>query len=391
MDFEFSPDELAFREEAAKFIAKKVAKPGVLSLGADGTRYIDTPARREFMKDLADAGYLGVSWDQEYGGRGLPPVYDYLLNEELALQGAPSTGKGVGIIGRSIITLGTAEQKAYFLPKILNADIEWAIGYTEPDSGSDLASMKLRAVKEDGGWRINGQKRFTTSAHFADWYFLAARTGTGERKHDGITLFLLRMDAPGIEINGLTCIDGERTNEVFLDDVFVPDDQVLGEVGKGFYYMSAALDYERHVLFPWGYLKRMYDVFIEWARTATIDGEPVYNDPDTRAAIAKLSIDLELARLLSISVVATDDPEQANVGSAMNKIAASEFYQEQADTALDLMGAGSWLQRDSEGAVGEGLFERLYRSGVLQSVGAGTNEIQRNIIARRGLKLPNPV
>jgi len=390
MDFDYTPEEKAFRKEVAEVVRAGVAKPGVLSDGM-GVRYVDTPERRGFIKELADAGYLGVSWGTEYGGQGKSTIYDYLLNEELALQAAPTSGKGVGIIGRSIQRRGTDEQKAFFLPQILRGEIEWAIGYTEPDSGSDLASMKLRATKDGDGWRLNGQKRFTTSAHFADWYFLAARTGTGEKKHQGITLFLLRMDTPGLEVHGLECMNGERTNEVFFDDVYVPDDQVLGEVGQGFYYMSQALDFERHILFPWGQLQRMYDRLLDWVREATIDGEPVRDDPRIREAVAKLSIELELARLLSVNVVVTDDPDLANVGSAMNKIAASELYQELSNTALDLIGSGAWLVEDAEEAVAGGVFQRNLRTGVIQAVGAGANEIQRNIIARRGLKLPNPI
>src|SRR5690606_17495066 len=183
MEFEFLPEELAWAEQAQAYVRQCAAKPGVQVKGAEATRYIDSPERRQFMKDLSAGGYLGLSWPVELGGQGLSSRYDYLLNEICAYENAPAVGKGIGIIGRSMAKHGTPEQKAYFLPKILNAEIEWAIGCSEPDAGSGLASLKIKAVRDGDGWRINGQKRFTTSAHSGDWYCLATRTDASGPKH----------------------------------------------------------------------------------------------------------------------------------------------------------------------------------------------------------------
>ncbi|MDY0012022.1 MAG: acyl-CoA dehydrogenase family protein [Rhodocyclaceae bacterium] len=390
MDFEFTKEEQAFRAEAAAFIAEHAATPGVRHDNNYGTRYVDTAPRRQFMKELAKKGYLGMCWPKEYGGRGMSEVYDYLLNEELAVQGLASTGKGVGTIGRTFILRGTDEQKKKFLPQILKGEIEWAIGYTEPDSGSDLASLKLKAVREEGGWRINGQKRFTSSAHFADWYFFAARTSSDGPKHQGVTLFILEMNAPGLTVNPMMCMDGERTNEVFFDDVFVPDNQVLGELGKGFQYISQALDFERHIMLSFGIFQRMYNLYLDWVKTATRDGKPVSKDPAVRKTLARLTMKLEMGRLLNLKVVATKDPQQASITSAMNKLYLSEFAHAVSNGALDTMGPGSWLALGDPDAPADGVFEQIRRTAILLTVGGGTSEIQRNIIARRGLGLPNP-
>lgn len=388
MDFEFSPEQQAWGDRARAYVRECAAKPGVQIKGADGTRFVDTPEKRGFMTDLAKGGYLGVSWPKEVGGLGMSHHYDYLLNEACALENAPAVGKGIGIIGRSIAKHGSPEQKAFFLPKILNAEIEWAIGYSEPDAGSDLASLKIKAVRDGDGWRISGQKRFTTSAHFGDWYYLATRTDASGPKHKGITMFLIDLaTTPGITIIPMHCINGERTNEVFLDDVWVHDSQRFGDEGEGFRIISEALDFERHTLFPHGVQQRIYDKFLEWVRTTTRDGEPVRNDPIVRNAVAKLSVLVETAQLHSQSVLVLEGYEAA-VAAAMNKTVGSELFQHMHNVISEVIGPLTMLRTDAEGELCDGLFELIHRAGVILTVGAGTNEIQRNIAAERVLGLP---
>ena len=225
MDFDFTPEQREFLAEVEAFLDEHATDPDV----ADPTRenmaqIVDTPERRAFMKKMADRGWFGITWPEEYGGKDGDGVYEYLLNEALARRGAPQIGKGVGIVGKTILRHGSDKLKKEFLPKILNAEIEFAVGYSEPNAGSDAASMKLKAVHDDenGGWRLTGQKIWTTSAHFADWYWVGARTHPELPKHAGITLFLVPMDHPGLTIKEIWTMGDERTNEVFFDDVFVP-------------------------------------------------------------------------------------------------------------------------------------------------------------------------
>src|SRR5207249_42613 len=249
MDFEFSPEQRAFADEVERYLDEH-DDPEVFDLTRENmAQIVDTPKRRQFMSELGERGWLGITWPKEWGGQDDDGVYEYLLNERLAGRGGPQIGKGVGIIGKTILRHGSEKMKKEFLPKILRNEIEFAVGYSEPDAGSDAASMKLKATRDGEGWRLNGQKTWTTSAHFAEWYWVGARTDPSS-KHQGITLFLVPLDQPGITINPIWTMGDERTNDVFFDDVFVPDDYVVGEVNKGFRSISEAWDLERFTRSP---------------------------------------------------------------------------------------------------------------------------------------------
>ena len=219
MEFELGPEERAFEAEVEAFL-REHASPDVMDACPEQlSQTVDSPAKRAFMGKLAARGWLGMSWPRTYGGQERPGIYDYILTEALSRHGAPQPGKGVGIVGKTIIRHGSERMKREFLPRIMRGEIEFAIGYSEPGAGSDAANMQLRATKVDGGWRLDGQKIWTTSAHFADWYWLGARTTPDAPKHKGITLFLIAMDTPGMTIRPTWTIGDERTNEVFFDGV----------------------------------------------------------------------------------------------------------------------------------------------------------------------------
>ena len=192
MDFEFSAEELAFAAELEAFLDLH-ATPDVADANPEQlSQTVDTPAKRAFMRKLAARGWLGMSWPKAYGGQEKSGIYDFLLTEALSRRGCPQPGKGIGIVGKTLIRHGSEKMKREFLPKIVRGEIEFAIGYSEPQAGSDAANMQLRAQKVEGGWRLDGHKIWTTSAHFADWYWVGARTDATS-KHRGITLFLVDM------------------------------------------------------------------------------------------------------------------------------------------------------------------------------------------------------
>src|SRR5665213_3276249 len=245
MDFEFTPEQIEFVAEVEAFLDAN-DDPEVFDVTRENmAQIVDTPLRRKFMAKLGEQGWLGITWPKDVGGSEGEGVYEYLLNEALAARGGPQIGKGVGIIGKTIISHGSERLKHEFLPKILNNEVEFAVGYSEPNAGSDAAAMQLKATRDGDGWRLNGQKTWTTSAHFADWYWVGARTDPDAPKHYGITLFLVPMNHPNITVKGIWTMGDERTNEVYLDDVFVPDDYVVGELNKGFQYISEALEIAR--------------------------------------------------------------------------------------------------------------------------------------------------
>lgn len=389
MDFEFSDEQQAFVKEVEAFLDAH-DDPEIFDVTRENmAQIVDTPKRRAFMAEVGEQGWLGITWPEEYGGQDGEGVYEYLLNEQLAGRGGPQIGKGVGIIGKTLIHHGSDKLKAEFLPKILRNEVEFAVGYSEPDAGSDAASMKLKATKDGDGWRLNGQKVWTTSAHFAEWYWLGARTDPDD-KHGGITLFLVPLDQPGITIKGMWTMGDERTNEVFIDDVFVHDDYVVGEVGKGFQYISQALDLERFTMFTFSPIKQRLDLLVEYVRTTVRDGVPLKDDPVIRRRIARLVADAETARVLGLRFVAASMKGGAppTTHASQYKLFATELSVRLANEAMDIAGPGSALRVHTEEAPMKGRSESTYRYTVIDTIGGGTSEVQKNIIARRKLGLP---
>jgi alkylation response protein AidB-like acyl-CoA dehydrogenase len=391
LDFDLGPAEKAFERELVAFLESE-RSPDVMDPNPEQlSQTVETPAKRAFMRKLAERGWLGMSWPAEYGGKELSGLYDFVLTEALARFGAPQPGKGVGIVGKTIIRNGNDRLKAEFLPKIIRGEIEFAIGYSEPQAGSDAANIQLRADRDDvrGGWVLNGQKVWTTSAHFADWYWVGVRTDPEVRKHKGISLVLVPMDHPGLTIHPTWTIGDERTNEVFFDDVFVPDDYVVGEVNRGWTYICEALDLERFAMMPVGPLEMKVQALVDCVREAARDGKPLRDDPGVRATIARLCTDLEVSRMLQRRVIAEAlKGGIPTVQSSQYKLFMNEAGQRVADAALDMLGPEAQLRPGEDGAAIAGRFERSYRYTVVDTIGGGASEIQKNIIAGRGLGLP---
>ena len=390
MDFELSPEQVAFREEVERFLDEH-DDPEVFDVTRENmAQIVDTPKKREFMRKVGERGWLGITWPKEWGGQESDGVYEYLLNEALARRGGPQIGKGVGIIGKTILAHGNDRLKREFLPKILRNEVEFAVGYSEPDAGSDAASMKLRAIRDGDGWRLNGQKTWTTSAHFAEWYWVGARTDPDAPKHSGITLFLVPLDQPGITINPIWTMGDERTNDVFFDEVWVSDDYVVGEVNRGFQYISEALDLERFTMFTFSPIEQRMDVLREYVATETRDDQPLADDPVVRHDVARLATDCEVARVLGLRFVAKSMKGGAppTTEASEYKLFATELSKRLANASMDIGGPGSQLRVKTEDAPMAGRAESTYRYTVIDTIGGGASEIQKNIIARRKLGLP---
>ena len=391
MDFEFSEQQKAFKAEVEKFLDAN-ERPGVMDPSRENmAQLVDTPERRAFMKKIGERGWLGMTWPKEYGGSEGEGVYEYILNESLARRGAPQIGKGVGIIGKTIIRHGSEKLKREFLPKILRNEVEFAIGYSEPQAGSDAANMQLKATREGDGWRLNGQKIYTTSAHFAQWYWVGARTDPDAPKHHGISLFLLPMDSPGLTVHPMPTI-GEReiTNSVFFDNVWVHDDYRVGELNKGFQYISEALDLERFTMFTFSPIERRVEILCNYVATEERDGKPLREDPVIRKRIAQLVTQTEVARVLGLRFVAKSMKGGAppTVEASSYKLFATTMSQRVANEAMDIGGPASQLRVGMEDAPMQGRADSSYRCTVVETIGGGSSEIQKNIIGRRKLGLP---
>src|SRR3982075_3248840 len=375
MNFDFSPEQLDFAAEVERFLDDH-DDPDVFDVTRENmAQIVDTPKRREFMATLGEKGWLGITWPKEWGGQEGDGVYESLLNEAEAGRGGPQIGKGVGIIGKTILAHGSEKLKQEFLPKILRHDIDFAVGYSEPDAGSDAASMKLKATRDGEGWRLNGQKTWTTSAHFAEWYWVGARTDP-ESKHQGITLFLVPLDHPGITINGIWTMGDERTNDVFFDDVWVSDDYVVGELNRGFQYISEALDLERFTMFTFSPIQQRLDLLCDYVRTETKDGRPLREDPVIRQRIANLVTQGEVARVLGLRFVAKSMKAENVPGtppptleSSQYKLFATEFSRRLADASMDIAGPSTQLRVKTDTAPMQGRAESTYRYTVIDTIG----------------------
>jgi 3-oxocholest-4-en-26-oyl-CoA dehydrogenase alpha subunit len=395
VNFEFTQAENEFVAEVTKFLEENY-DPEVMDPSRENmSQLVDTPKRRAFMKKIAARGWLGMTWPKEYGGAGGEGVYEFLLNERLASVGAPQIGKGVGIIGKTLIRHGTDKLKQEFLPKILKDEIQFAIGYSEPQAGSDAANMQLKATRDGDGWRLNGSKIFTTSAHFAEWLWLGARTDPKAKKHNGITLFLVPMNSPGITRTPMPTI-GEReiTNAVFFDDVFISDEYRVGELNRGFQYISEALDLERFTMFTFSPIEERTKLLCKYVATETQDGKPLREDPVVRQKIAQVVTQTEVARVLGLRFVAkaikseTTGGAPPTIEASTYKLFATTQSQRVANASMDIGGPGSQIRVGDPQAPMNGRADTSYRCTVVETIGGGSSEVQKNIIARRKLGLP---
>ncbi|MFN8624431.1 MAG: acyl-CoA dehydrogenase family protein [Candidatus Binatia bacterium] len=389
MNFEFSAKEKSFLQDVEKFL-DRYDTPDVMDVTRENmAQLVDTAPRKAFLSKCAEQGWFGMGWPKEYGGSEQEGVYEFLLNESLARRGAPQIGKGVGIVGKTIIRHGNEKLKKEFLPKILRNEIQFAIGYTEPSAGSDSAAMKLKATRDGDGWRLNGQKIFSTSAHFADWYWVGARTDP-TNKHRGITLFLLNMDTPGLTVQPMPTIGDETTNSVFFDNVYVSDDYRVGELNRGFQYISEALDLERFTMFAFAPSEERMEELCNYVATETRDGTPLREDPVVRQRIAQLVTQTEVARMLCLRFVAKSMKGGAapTTDASQYKLYTTELSKRLADAALDIASPGAQLRVQEAEAPMRGRAESTYRCAVNYTIGAGSSEVQKNIIAKRKLGLP---
>ena len=392
MDFRFTPEQDEWRDDVRSTIESLIT--------AELREEMETaddigpgPAQKQFMRSLGSRGLLGISWPEEYGGLGRSLMDQYIFSEEIGRFGSFYTnGTATHMVGPTIMNVGTDEQREEWLPKMLSGEVECALGYTEPGAGTDLAGLQTRAVVDGDDYVINGQKMFTSAGHFSSHVWLLARTDTEARKHRGLSVFLVPMDSEGVSVRPLWRMDSGRTNEVFFDNVRVPRQNLIGEPNRGWYHVAMALDFERVSIGSryTGLLRRM-DRLINFANEHESDGRPLSRDPHVRTRFAELGMKLEVVRLFSYRTAwMIDQGIVPNYESSALKIVATDLIQEVADFGLELLGMYGQLTKSSPYTLLDGEMEQAYRSGIFLRFGGGANEVQRDIIARRGLGMPRP-
>ena len=333
-----------------------------------------------------------MGFPEEYGGTKKPMLLaQYILNQELEKASAPIVGKNIGVIANTILHHGSEELKQEFLPRIFRNEAQWALVYTEPDAGTDLASLQCKAVLDGDEFVINGQKRFITSAHFADYFWTAVRTDPDAPKHKGISLVIIDKDTPGITITPMYCVGSagaERTNEVFFDDVRVPHGRLVGEMNRGWYYMMEALDYERFTIISFTPTVKRFERLAEWVRQTHVNGKRLSDDPVVRRKIAHMAVLVEVGKMLELRCICAAVKSVPNVEASMNKAWGGIVWSEMTDLALDLMGPYGYLWRGSEHApMGGEMVDQYLMAGHARVAAAGV-DVAKGIIAKRLLGLP---
>ncbi|PIX22020.1 MAG: acyl-CoA dehydrogenase [Deltaproteobacteria bacterium CG_4_8_14_3_um_filter_43_13] len=382
MDFRFSPEEERFREEVRQFLDTEVTDEMIEEVER-GTEIGIGPHCWELMRRMGKRRWLAPAFPEEYGGMGATRWQQFVLSDEMTYHRAyPLHLCGVGIVGPTLLQYGSEEQKQKYMPPIARGEIEFALGYTEPEAGSDLANLQVKAEKKRDFYVVNGQKVFNTGCHFSQYVWLAARTDPSASKHKGISLLIVDMKTPGITVRPLWVMDGERSNEVFYDDVKVPAGNLVGEENRGFYYILTALAHERS--FPVGNLRRTFEDFVDYVKE-----EGLGKDPLVQQSIAQLATELQALCLLCYRVTWLIQRDTSPHWEApMVKVYMTEFMGRFSDTAMEIMGPYGQLQAGSKWVPLKGRIEKLYRHAARRNISAGTSEIQRNTIATVGLKLP---
>jgi alkylation response protein AidB-like acyl-CoA dehydrogenase len=379
MDFSFAPEDEAFRQEIRSFLNAELRDRPSGDSRQNWDFYIS------FIKKLAAKGWLTLAWPEEWGGLGASHMQQLVYNEEVAYNDAPANYMGADRVGPTIMIYGTDEQKQRFLPPIVRGEATWCQGFSESGSGSDLASLQTRAVQDGDDFVINGSKVWTSYAHYADWIILLARTDPDAPKHKGISYFLVDMHTPGITVRPLVDMLGRHQfNEVFFDNVRVPRDALLGELNRGWYVATATLDFERSGIQRVIGSYKTYQQLADYAREAKLTKNTL-----VRAKLAELKIEFEVGRLLSYRVAWMQAHQIVpNYEASVSKMYGSELAQRLANAGMQIMGLAGQLAPDSKYAPLRGSFETLYLAAAALTVAAGTSEVQRNIIAGRGLGLP---
>ncbi|HEX5095319.1 MAG TPA: acyl-CoA dehydrogenase family protein [Acidimicrobiia bacterium] len=349
------------------------------------------PASKATWKQMASDGWSGVGWPKEWGGRGLTPIEQFVFFDESMRAGAPVPMLTINSVAPTIMRYGSAEQKQFYVPKILAGEIHFAIGYTEPDAGTDLASLKTRAVRDGDEYVINGQKIFTSLASGSDYVWLAVRTNTEVKKHKGISIIIVPTDTPGFSAVPIENFGGLNTTITTYDDVRVPAANLVGEENGGWNLITNQLNHERVTLCSSGIIERNLDDVRRWAQeTKLADGRRVIDQEWVQVNLARVHAKLEFLRLANWKVAwlsQTGAPLNPADASSI-KVFGTEFYMEAARLLMEVMGDAATLSLDSPGSVLRGRVERLVRSMHILTFGGGTNEMQRDLIAIFGLNMP---
>jgi alkylation response protein AidB-like acyl-CoA dehydrogenase len=347
-------------------------------------------AYRDLVRQMGDDGWLGVGWPKEYGGQGRTPAEQFIFYDEAQRAGVPMPLVTLNTVGPTLMRFGTDEQKEYFLPRILAGELHFAIGYTEPAAGTDLASLRTRAVRDGDQYVVNGQKVFTTGGHDADWVWLACRTDPDAKKHKGISILLVDTSLSGYKHSPIQLLGGGFTTVTYYEDVRVPASSLVGNENEGWKMITNQLNHERVALAPAGMIDRHLQAVLQWAKdTRLADGRRVIDQEWVRVTLARVHASVEALKLANWQVAAALTEGELNPADASAmKVFGTELRVSALRALMDVVGQAASLRGDAPGAALQGQLEQAYRQAPVGTFGGGVNEVQREIVALAGLGMP---
>ena len=349
----------------------------------------DEPSYLRYIRRMGEDGWLGIGWPLEYGGQARGPIDQMIFVEESHWAGVPLPLLTLNSVGPTLMALGTDEQKRRLLPGILGGEVHFSIGYTEPSAGTDLASLKTRAVRDGDDYVINGQKIFTSAIQYADYIWLAARTDPDAPKHKGLSVFIVPVDAPGFHWTPLATMVGDITSSTFYEDVRVPVGNLVGAENQGWKLITNQLNHERVAICPASGLLRSLTDVRRWAQEhQTPDGCKVIDREWVQVLLARAHAKVEVLKLFNWKVAWAADKGLNPADASATKVYGTELALEVYGLLLEVVGQAGYLMEDSPAAVLRGRLEQQARSQTIFTFGGGTNEIQRDIIAMIGLGMP---
>jgi alkylation response protein AidB-like acyl-CoA dehydrogenase len=392
MRIELSPGQRAFRDELRDYFDRLIA-PQIDGLRAEMRERSEGggPIFTRILRQMGTDGLLGIGWPEEYGGQGRGSIEQYLFTEEVQRTGFPLPFLTLNTVGPTIMRFGTDAQKREFLPRILRGECLFAIGYSEAEAGTDLASLTTRAERDGDEWVINGAKMWTSLADHADYVWLAARTDPDAPKHKGISMFLVPTSAEGFKCTPIHTIGGVRTNATFYENVRVPAENLIGGENNGWSLITGQLNHERVSLSNYAPMEHLLGEAVTWAReTKLADGRRVIDQMWVRSSLARVHARLQVLKLMNLRLAWSAQHQVLQPANASAvKVFGSEFCVEAYRALLEIFGPLGAVQEGSPGAILRGRVEASYRNTLILTFGGGTNEVQRDIIAMTALGMPH--
>ncbi|MEU6579450.1 acyl-CoA dehydrogenase family protein [Nocardia sp. NPDC046763] len=390
MHIDFTEEQQQLQKQLRAYFADLMTPDIRAALAGPGGEYGAPEAYKQVVRSLGRDGWLTLGWPEEFGGQNRPTMDQLIFNDEAAAAGVPFPFLTVNTVGPTIMRFGTPEQRAFFLPRIAKGELHFSIGYSEPDAGTDLASLRTRAVRDGDEYVINGEKAWTSLIEYADYIWLAARTDPDATRHRGLSILIVPTTAEGFSWNKIHTMAGPGTSATYYADVRVPVSNVVGELNSGWPLITNQLNHERVALTSAAPLQESLRQVWEWAENTTrADGSRVIDAEWVQLHLARVHAHIEYLKLRNWRIAwASDSGELGPADASATKVFGTELATEAYRLLMEVLGRSAVVRMDSPGALLRGRIERFHRSSLILTFGGGTNEVQRDIIAKTALGLP---